>query len=438
MSQLVRTFNKARPSLLARASRQAGPTRRSNVTSIAALSSPFLSVFPSVVPPTDRRLSLSSRTLRSHKYQGTPTVLALHDPGVADGVNARACLDAVVDAVHWSLHALPTVPAEIQVAVPVGQFAPAVRGWLAYALWSLAAAASTSAVSILEYDLTAIGLHLRPLPRPTDVDTARPEWLAALTRRSVRQLPAVAADIQRALGQTVAGGVPSFRWYRNITGPVWSGRVGGWQVCTVTDSGKVAWHSGPLPNMSPNCLAAEIVEFARQRANPQDRIGQTKLEHLLESGVLGGKVLVQVERPTGPVRLMPVVQPHEIPFQFPAYFGPGDSARFVDALMHDGQVPWVVELKVATGGQGEYYRHAITQAVLYRTFVRQATSLHAWFCALRPALDPTACEAAIAVPALRGPDAVLLRESLTRTAGAFGVAVVELDALDRVLARALE
>lgn len=57
--------------------------------------------------------------------------------------------------------------------------------------------------------------------------------------------------------------------------------------------------------------------------------------------------------------------------------------------MHVGNVPWIVELKVNTQGQGQYYRHAVGQAVLYREFIRNAQSLWPWFRERSPSLDAT-------------------------------------------------
>ncbi len=50
------------------------------------------------------------------------------------------------------------------------------------------------------------------------------------------------------------------------------------------------------------------------------------------------------------------------------------------------------------GGVGGYYRHAVGQAVLYRHFIRTATSLKPWFD--RHQLDQTTCQAAVIVPEL--------------------------------------
>jgi hypothetical protein len=46
--------------------------------------------------------------------------------------------------------------------------------------------------------------------------------------------------------------------------------------------------------------------------------------------------------------------------------------------------------------EGQYYRHAVAQAVLYRHFIRKAKDLHFWFDHYD--LDATLCRAAVVVP----------------------------------------
>lgn len=56
----------------------------------------------------------------------------------------------------------------------------------------------------------------------------------------------------------------------------------------------------------------------------------------------------------------------------------------------------MVELKVATGGQGRYYRRSLIQATLYAHFIRHVTGLDPWFRAA--GLDRTATQPCIGVP----------------------------------------
>lgn len=91
----------------------------------------------------------------------------------------------------------------------------------------------------------------------------------------------------------------------------------------------------------------------------------------------------------------------------PTLWGASGSARYIDALLHKGRTPWAIEMKVDIGGTGTgiggYNRHAISQAVLYRQFIRAATPLHVWF--TDQDLDADACRAAVVVPDLTADNA---------------------------------
>jgi len=116
----------------------------------------------------------------------------------------------------------------------------------------------------------------------------------------------------------------------------------------------------------------------------------------------------------------------EYPFQLPTLWAPQGRARFLDALMHSEKVPWAVEIKEPKGSSvGEDYRHAITQAVLYREFIRRAKELHSWF--ERQSLDASQCRAAIAFPKMESnqKQQELLRHH-QEVARAFGVEVIEI------------
>ena len=51
-------------------------------------------------------------------------------------------------------------------------------------------------------------------------------------------------------------------------------------------------------------------------------------------------------------------------------------------------------------GVGQYYRHAVHQAVLYRAFIRTAEPLHSWFDAHQ--LNARDCRAAVVMPEAKG------------------------------------
>jgi hypothetical protein len=115
------------------------------------------------------------------------------------------------------------------------------------------------------------------------------------------------------------------------------------------------------------------------------------------------------------------------PFQFPALWSPSGQARFIDVLMHIDETPYVVELKESGGSSpGLDYRHAITQAVLYREFVKNASELHPWF--LEKGINPARCQAAIAFPKMRTiPKHKMILKQHKDVAKAFSVEVIEIE-----------
>lgn len=274
-------------------------------------------------------------------------------------------------------------------------------------------------------------------PSAPDLSSEGGRWEAPLMSRLDPRLPATLEALACAVGSD------SFRWYRTVTDDSWSGRVEGLEVCTVEATGsqgrldvgrpgksgresheRLAFlriagnHAGAflLPR-DQQTVATTLREVVRARETGVLRKAQP--EHLLESRVLRSavKVLVDGTRPLEPVARM-------APFQFPTVWTPGGDPRFVDALMHHGSTPWVVELKVQTGGQASYYRHAVAQAVLYREFIRTAKPLYGWFKA--QGLNPKDCRAAVAVPEFRGPRHERLLRDLTASAADFDVVVIPL------------
>lgn len=145
--------------------------------------------------------------------------------------------------------------------------------------------------------------------------------------------------------------------------------------------------------------AAKLQAFARAW---NEKAGGRPNEHALESRILRGDVPVIVGgRPLELIEPDPRVSWGS---QFPTKWGPCGRARYLDALLRDPverDVPWAVEMKVGLGGEGQYYRHAVAQAVLYRHFIRSASSLWFWFDHYD--LDATKCRAAVVVPEFRNP-----------------------------------
>lgn len=113
--------------------------------------------------------------------------------------------------------------------------------------------------------------------------------------------------------------------------------------------------------------------------------------------------------------------------QFPTLWAQTGSAKYLDAILADGTTPLAIELKVATGGQGRYYRRALYQAVLYRHFIQNAPDLDPWFRAA--ALERRATRAVVGIVIATpwsGPFETTL-ELLKRVARLVGVEVAVLD-----------
>ena len=167
--------------------------------------------------------------------------------------------------------------------------------------------------------------------------------------------------------------------------------------------------------------AAQVIsELAMDREN--GTLAGLEREHHLESRVLRGAVPVSLEDSTN---LLPVQEDH--PFQLPTRWCPGGTPKYLDVLMKSGRTPWAVELKVSETFHVRYYRHAICQVVLYREFIRHATSFSQWF--ERHGLDPKQCKAAVAFPkpGLLNGNAQVGLDDINWLASLFQVEVITLD-----------
>lgn len=113
--------------------------------------------------------------------------------------------------------------------------------------------------------------------------------------------------------------------------------------------------------------------------------------------------------------------------QFPTRWAESGAVRYIDVLGRSGSVPWVVELKVQEGGgAGQYFRHAIGQAVLYREFIRRSEGSAPWF--QERGLDHQRCEAVVAMPCSEVSDRNrMLLDHVRYLADIFSVRVVVLD-----------
>jgi len=382
------------------------------------------------------KLSLTSKYRYGSSADGRPTVTVKED---SDHALLR---NAVVAAVHWGFHRKEGAVPSVRVAVPSSTPARVLD-----ALVTLAGSVHGFRVEVVTCEPSGAGHGQTPLrrDRPDFANDLRVQsWAEALERRQDATLPPIGVDLASALASTA-----SFRWYRNVTGSYWSGRVAGWEVARLRDKGgSVTFGETQADREAGECFRQEnlpelvrrIEAFAQDRRNTRHRRGQHKQEHLLESAMWRGPSVVEVQVPGYPEPLQPLVSAAEPPLQVPALFSPDCTCRFMDAVMRAGSTAWVVELKVATSGQGKAYLDAITQAVLYREFLRTATPVAIW---LRERLgmqpeEELRVEAAVAFPRLRArsrSEALNRLQALRETARVFGVEVVELDEWDSLRSR---
>lgn len=241
-----------------------------------------------------------------------------------------------------------------------------------------------------------------------------------------------------------AVGLPELRAYPQLTAKdEWSIRLEGLEVARIKGTGGTLGVGKPGKNdaLSPERRAwVEVAETAApikvDVGNLSDAAkiimgfaerwasmaGGHQNEHVLESRILRGKVPIKVSGGT-----LSSIRPSDVVnwgSQFPTIWGPNGRARYLDALLRDpldSRVPWAVEMKVDRS-VGQYYRHAVVQAVLYRHFIRHATPLHFWFEQFD--LDPTQCQAAVVVPTIA---ATIWHDRLTDLCELFDVELVIVD-----------
>ncbi len=147
-------------------------------------------------------------------------------------------------------------------------------------------------------------------------------------------------------------------------------------------------------------------------------------QHALESRILRGAVPIHTS--SGRLDLLRGDDQHRVSWgsHFPTRWGltSSTSRRYLDALLRSGSTPWTLEIKTSgSAGVASYYRHAVTQAVLYREFIQRATHLAPWFEQFD--LDQTACRAAVVVPELSEQSRVW-KDRLARMRAVFDVELV--------------
>ena len=167
-------------------------------------------------------------------------------------------------------------------------------------------------------------------------------------------------------------------------------------------------------------IAAKIIkELASKRKGQADRnmalYSAGGGEHRIESKLIKNKI------PNTDIALCPLWD--KLPFQFPAIWHRYKDVRHIDYLMRQDEVPWVIEIKDKVS-QGEYYRHAIGQVVLYREFLLNATVFRSYFEGMK--IDLSKCKAAIVVPELTGDNVEKLESHIEYLRDLFEVEVFQL------------
>lgn len=376
-----------------------------------------------VTDKPDRPNSISSVVIRA-RYEGRLTV------AVGSDASTEECIGAVLDLLD--LHAFgghsfagrPVAADEVSVVLgaradsealdAIGtllatlQGAPAVRVHIANKAGmrpaaTLAAADFSSSEKAIRYLELMNRLQEGPPPLLRDVQKS-------VDRQELRAYPMLTANPWWSLrleGLEVGRFRPDRGWLD--VGKV--GRTGKegeartvWRTAVENTLGKqlddAALHLA-VNDASVNLAESAVTRFAEEwlgRSAPEVVVRQN--EHALESRILRGACPVEVA--SGRLHLLQADDGvTNWGSQFPTRWGHGigNAARYLDALMRQGDVPWAVEMKVQGGtGVGGYYRHAVGQAVLYRHFIRSAAALNPWF--EQRGLERTAVRAAVVVPAL--------------------------------------
>jgi len=364
----------------------------------------------------DKNLWISSKVVRLPKFRAV---------FVGKDQNEDTQLDAFIDALHW--HTQTDNPQQLPLSFVFsadGENAAAVRDGLAILRDSLSAD-YRSQLDILQ-DFDPISL---PLP---DLTTVVAERCEQLNVREQAILPGLGREIAKSFCRT------EFRWYRTVTSTYWSGRIAGLQVCKLHDTGELIFGVGKIGGeardtfmeiMGDNPLEYDagdlnrvvvlIEQLGKERVPPDGKLSGLEPEHRMQARILNDELPVIVDGQ----QLENVISPEEYPFEFPAQWSENQASKYIDVLCRAGKQPWALELK-RPQGQGQYYRHGITQAILYRHFIRSWGKLNDWF--ENRGLDASRCEAALVIPRIAGEKEETLRKHLQDVARLFDIRIVEL------------
>ena len=333
-----------------------------------------------------RDLSISSRVLR---------VPALELVAVGGEQPEMTQIGAYLDALHWQRWG-GNGNGQVKLVVGSGERTQSVLSALAL----LQDAANEALIKV------SVDFRERELPIP-ELDGMSERRLQQLQNRENANLPDLACNLERMVNDSC------FFWSRTLSSPKWSGRVDGLEICAIDDRD----------------LGACIVKLgnAAQRRQGQDREANQWLREVLGEAderqfgagdvTEAGRVIQQLAASRRDGALARIQSEHKlearicrqaihlnclglplepVTTQFPAVWSTQRQAKYIDLLMANDGVPWVVELKVPGSGQGRDYRKAVAQAVLYREFIRRAKGLHPWFTANN--MNASRCQSAVAFP----------------------------------------
>lgn len=391
--------------------------------------------------PTNQSMGLSSKVLR-FLWNGRPSVSVctsvssverinlilsglawlLQEDALSSGLNAIICSDAATGEPPWvELDALSTQAAELAGVVEVQLFLVHPGG-------------EPEPIHGGSFDPS-------PDPRPS-------QWSDMLLAASSTPVDGLAASLAHLVDH------PSLALYPKLgtgsSSTPWQIRLDGLEV------GRIGLNKGRLKLATSNfanpgeprdtwraVVGSESFEFTRSTFDgainllkeliaawggddsPGAVLSHGRPEHALEAHILSGRLQL-ITSDDGPLFPIAPIRDGAIGgAQFPTIWGSEGRPRYLDALLRDELArPWAIELKdqYAGGGHGSYLRHGISQAVLYRHFIRSSAALDPWFQHL--GLVRGECQAAVAFPGA-APVARSRVEQHRRLAQLFDVDVIE-------------
>lgn len=376
----------------------------------------------------DHKLDLLPSLARG-KWKGVPTA------GIGGEHRVEVQISSLIDAILWCRAQFPEEPV-IRFIIGDGPD----REKVFQALATLRSARRPDSKPSLKFLLDNNPTSLPPCPSfENDKQVIR--WMDSIRKRMKDDEE---PKLLRALSDEV--GDPSFRWYRGVGANYWSGRVEGVEVCRVdrrkkpghlrfvgarklSKAGEVAARilkraPKDFAESDVKLVAEVILEIAESRRKGDLKKLNYQPEHFYEALILRGKIPIPADKHAGDALLEPVFRNR--PFQFPAKWHKKDKPRYVDILMREGNVPWVVELKYAKywDGYWRHFRHAIGQAVLYREFIKKVPAVYDLLQS-ELGLDATLCKAIVALACPKPSDEGQL-DRLRELAADFDVEVVKL------------